>query len=66
MADLVDDPNRPADVEEILTFTQDGDTYAINGTSPGPTISATEGDMVEVTLVNDSVADGATIHWHGV
>ncbi|MGA9715512.1 MAG: multicopper oxidase family protein [Aeromicrobium sp.] len=66
VADLVDDPNRPADVEEILTFTQDGDTYAINGTSPGPTISATEGDMVEVTLVNDSVADGATIHWHGV
>ncbi|MGA8850823.1 MAG: multicopper oxidase domain-containing protein, partial [Aeromicrobium sp.] len=66
VADLVDDPSRPADVQETLIFTQDGDTYAINGISPGPTITAIEGDMVEVTLVNDNVSDGATIHWHGV
>ena len=29
-------------------------------------LRATEGDLVEVTLVNDDVADGATLHWHGV
>ena len=40
--------------------------YTLNGTSPGPTIRARQGDLVEVTLVNESVADGATLHWHGV
>ncbi|WP_404380820.1 multicopper oxidase family protein [Knoellia locipacati] len=38
----------------------------LNGTSPGPTIRATEGDIVEVTLVNESVPGGTTLHWHGL
>ena len=42
------------------------DGYTLNGSSPGPEIRVTEGDLVEVTLVNDSVPDGVTLHWHGV
>jgi FtsP/CotA-like multicopper oxidase with cupredoxin domain len=42
------------------------DGYALNGTSPGPLIRAKVGDLVQVTLVNESVPDGATLHWHGI
>jgi FtsP/CotA-like multicopper oxidase with cupredoxin domain len=66
VADLVADPDRPADVEATLTVRQEGDRYTVNGTSPGPLLRATEGDLVEVTLVNDNVDDGTTLHWHGV
>jgi FtsP/CotA-like multicopper oxidase with cupredoxin domain len=38
----------------------------LNGTSPGPTIRAKQGDLVEVTLVNESVPGGTTLHWHGL
>lgn len=40
--------------------------YTLNGTTPGPTIRATQGDLVEVTLVNESVPGGTTLHWHGL
>lgn len=39
--------------------------YTLNGSTPGPTIRAHQGDLVEVTLVNESVPKGATLHWHG-
>ncbi|MET9268412.1 multicopper oxidase family protein [Kribbella sp. NPDC003557] len=42
------------------------DGYTLNGTSPGPLIRARVGDLVQVTLVNESVPDGATLHWHGI
>ncbi|WP_350278229.1 multicopper oxidase family protein [Kribbella sp. HUAS MG21] len=42
------------------------DGYTLNGTSPGPLIRARLGDLVQVTLVNESVKDGATLHWHGI
>ena len=29
--------------------------YTLNGTSPGPTIEAQQGDLVQVTLTNDDV-----------
>ncbi len=64
--DLVADPDRPADVRETLTVHVDDGRYTVNGTSPGPTVEATVGDLVEVTLVNDNVDDGITLHWHGV
>ena len=69
------DPERPADVRVELvarraTVPVPGgravEGYTLNGTSPGPTIRARQGQLVEVTLVNESVADGATLHWHGV
>ena len=40
--------------------------YSVNGQSPGPTIRATVGDLVQVHLVNVSVKDGVSLHWHGV
>ncbi|HEY5095388.1 MAG TPA: multicopper oxidase family protein [Candidatus Eremiobacteraceae bacterium] len=38
---------------------------AVNGLSPGPTLRATEGDDVSVTVIN-RLTMAATIHWHGV
>jgi len=40
--------------------------YTLNHTSPGPQLRVTQGDLVQVTLVNESVSDGVTLHWHGV
>ncbi|MFG1905991.1 multicopper oxidase family protein [Kribbella sp. NPDC048928] len=42
------------------------DGYTVNGSSPGPLIRARVGDLVQVTFVNESVKDGATLHWHGI
>ncbi|HET8614339.1 MAG TPA: multicopper oxidase family protein [Actinomycetales bacterium] len=42
------------------------DGYTLNHTSPGPTITVRQGQLLQVTLVNESVADGVTLHWHGV
>jgi FtsP/CotA-like multicopper oxidase with cupredoxin domain len=42
------------------------DGFTLNGSSPGPLIRARLGDLVEVTLVNEAVPDGATLHWHGI
>jgi len=39
--------------------------YTLNGTSPGPTITARQGQLVEVHLRNASVPAGITLHWHG-
>jgi FtsP/CotA-like multicopper oxidase with cupredoxin domain len=40
--------------------------YTLDGSSPGPVLEAAQGDLVQVTLVNESVAEGTTLHWHGV
>jgi FtsP/CotA-like multicopper oxidase with cupredoxin domain len=40
--------------------------YTLDGTSPGPSIEARQGDLVQVTLTNVDVPDGVTLHWHGV
>lgn len=42
------------------------DTWTFNGSSPGPELRVTEGERVEVTLFNKDIADGVTIHWHGI
>ncbi len=42
------------------------DGYTVNGTSPGPTIEATVGQLVEVRVHNADVAGGIALHWHGV
>jgi FtsP/CotA-like multicopper oxidase with cupredoxin domain len=72
---LVADPSRPADVRYTLVARQGHvaitggralDGYTLNGTSPGPVLHARQGQLVEVTLVNESVTEGATLHWHGV
>ncbi|MFG2045233.1 multicopper oxidase family protein [Dactylosporangium sp. NPDC048998] len=75
LASLVADPARPADVAIKLTARhgrirlpsgREVDGYTLNGQSPGPTIRATVGQLVQVTLVNESVPGGVTLHWHGV
>jgi len=38
---------------------------AVNGTSPGPTLRMTEGDSVEIVVVNQ-LAQATSIHWHGI
>jgi FtsP/CotA-like multicopper oxidase with cupredoxin domain len=67
--------DRPADVsveliarQETFTLTsgRSVDGYTLNGQSPGPMIEAHQGDLVEVILQNESVADGITLHWHGI
>ncbi|HET6985549.1 MAG TPA: multicopper oxidase domain-containing protein, partial [Kribbella sp.] len=42
------------------------DGYTLNHTSPGPQIVAKQGDLIQVTLHNESLAEGITLHWHGV
>jgi FtsP/CotA-like multicopper oxidase with cupredoxin domain len=66
VADLTADRDRPADVTATLTVREDEDGYTVNGSSPGPLLEATVGDLVEVTLVNENVTDGTTLHWHGI
>ena len=74
ITELVADPSRPADVRVDLTAAaatldiggHQLAGFTLNGSSPGPTITAVEGQLVEVHLRNDSVAGGVTLHWHGV
>jgi FtsP/CotA-like multicopper oxidase with cupredoxin domain len=72
--DLVADPARPADVRVDLVTRQETLTiggrsisgFTVNRTSPGPEIRASQGQLIEVNLRNESVSDGVTLHWHGV
>ncbi|MED1646136.1 multicopper oxidase family protein [Brevibacillus agri] len=41
------------------------DAYTYNGTVPGPTIRAKEGDTIRVILKN-SLPEETSIHWHGL
>jgi FtsP/CotA-like multicopper oxidase with cupredoxin domain len=75
IATLVADPARKPDVSVTLTTRKERftlasgrqfDGFTVNGTSPGPTIRAVEGQLVQVELVNESVPDGVALHWHGV
>lgn len=75
VTDLIADPDRPADVRVDLVARQgpvtlaDGrviDGYSLNGVSPGPTIEAKRGQLVEVRVRNDNIPDGMVLHWHGV
>ncbi|GAB4848666.1 hypothetical protein Ancab_003377 [Ancistrocladus abbreviatus] len=38
----------------------------INGMSPGPTISAQQGDTVVVEVKNSLLTENLAIHWHGI
>jgi FtsP/CotA-like multicopper oxidase with cupredoxin domain len=74
VTNMIVDPARPADVRVDLVTRQETlaiadrslSGFTINGTSPGPEIRATQGELIEVHLRNESVADGVTLHWHGV
>ncbi len=73
--DLVADPTRKADKvvdlvakkgKVTLADKQLVDGYTVNGTSPGPLIEVTQGQLLEVHLHNQNISDGITLHWHGV
>jgi FtsP/CotA-like multicopper oxidase with cupredoxin domain len=74
VTDMVADPTRPADIRVDLVTRQQmlsvgGRSipgFTVNGTSPGPEIRARQGQLIEVHLRNESVADGVTLHWHGL
>ena len=75
VANLVADPNHRADVTVTLTARKERfrlasgrevDGYTLNAQSPGPLIEVTAGQLVQVHLINESVPDGVTLHWHGV
>lgn len=36
------------------------------GSLPGPTLTARVGETLEVTLRNRNIAEGVTVHWHGL
>lgn len=42
------------------------ETWTFDGQIPGPELRVRQGDLVEVTLVNQDIEDGVTIHWHGL
>ena len=72
---LTADPDRPADVRVELVARaeritpaggQPFDGFTLNGQTPGPTIRATAGQLIEVELRNEDVPEGITAHWHGV
>ncbi len=75
VADLTETDSRPADVSVDLVARKqkvelasgrEVDGYTLNGQTPGPTIKATVGQLVEVRLRNESVKSGVTLHWHGI
>ncbi|MCW3816880.1 multicopper oxidase family protein [Micromonospora sp. DR5-3] len=41
------------------------DAWTYNGEVPGPAITATQGDLLEVRLRNTDIEGGVTLHWHG-
>ncbi|MEV2240988.1 multicopper oxidase family protein [Micromonospora sp. NPDC049891] len=43
----------------------DVDAWTFDGATPGPQLTATQGDLVEVRLVNQDIDEGVTMHWHG-
>jgi FtsP/CotA-like multicopper oxidase with cupredoxin domain len=72
---LVERRSGPADVSTTLTARSERITladgksvaaYTLNGATPGPTIRARQGDLVEVKLMNESAPGGTTLHWHGL
>jgi FtsP/CotA-like multicopper oxidase with cupredoxin domain len=42
------------------------DAWTFNRQLPGPELRVRQGDLVEIRLVNKDIAEGVTIHWHGL
>ncbi|MGN7469588.1 multicopper oxidase domain-containing protein [Brevibacillus sp. SAFN-007a] len=42
------------------------EAWTFNGQYPGPELRIRQGELVEVVLENKDIADGVTIHWHGL
>jgi len=59
---------RPADRKTPFSIPEENRKSAllINGAYPGPLIDVFENDTVEVTVANELISDGVSIHWHGI
>jgi FtsP/CotA-like multicopper oxidase with cupredoxin domain len=66
VAELVETKPGPPDEKVTLAVRDEGDRITVNGTSPGPTLRFQLGDLVEITLLNENLAEGTTLHWHGL
>jgi FtsP/CotA-like multicopper oxidase with cupredoxin domain len=42
------------------------DAWTFDGQVPGPELRVRQGELVEVMLVNQDIAAGVTLHWHGL
>jgi FtsP/CotA-like multicopper oxidase with cupredoxin domain len=42
------------------------EAWTFDGKAPGPKLRVRRGDLVEVTLLNEDIEDGVTLHWHGI
>lgn len=42
------------------------EAWTYNGQIPGPELRMKEGELIEVTLINKDIEEGATLHWHGL
>lgn len=74
IATLVEPSKKAADVVVDLTAQegtfplagQEFEGFVLNGKTPGPDIVVKQGELVEVRLHNENVADGVALHWHGI
>ena len=42
------------------------EAWTFDGRAPGPELRVKQRDLVEVTLLNEDIESGVTVHWHGV
>jgi FtsP/CotA-like multicopper oxidase with cupredoxin domain len=42
------------------------EAWTFSGQIPGPELRMEQGELIEVTLLNKDIDEGATIHWHGL
>ncbi|MBQ0902561.1 multicopper oxidase family protein [Micromonospora sp. U21] len=68
-ARTADEPTRrfalTAGTATVSVSGRDVAAWAFNAQVPGPELTATVGDVLEVTLRNRDITRGVTLHWHG-
>ncbi|SDX82568.1 multicopper oxidase family protein [Paenibacillus sp. CF384] len=42
------------------------EAWTYNGQIPGPELRMRQGELIEVTLINNNIDAGVTLHWHGL
>ena len=52
-------------VRHVFTDGLEANCWGYNGSTPGPTIEAVEGDRVRIYVTNN-LREPTTVHWHGV
>lgn len=66
---ISDEPTRrftlTAGTATVRVSGRDVAAWAFDAQVPGPELTATVGDVVEVTLRNRNIERGVTVHWHG-